>query len=283
MNFREVDPQTNNFDIVYCDVVHRCNMECANCYLPNRDIPDLDADKVIDFISKFQSPTEFRFIGGEPTLHKQLPEMIAAATEMKHRTTVVTNGLRLANKSYVKKLKDAGCKNIYLSMNGFDDDSVYETMDLMKCANKKMQALENILEERFRINIGCIVVKGLNEHVVDKIHNYLTSRRVRPNTSVDFRNVGQIGRYMRGKDENYSFEELQELVHNKFQIDELNIISKDDYSTYVRKGLLRVGVTDWKSMDTGFNEKTNSLRGRLTQNWKVAPFLEHIRVNENGY
>lgn len=283
MNIQEVNPQDCHFDIVYCDIVHRCNMECANCYLPNRDFPDLDTDKVIDFMSKFKNPTEFRFIGGEPTLHKDLPKIIQAATDMKHRSTVVSNGLRLANRSYVQKLKAAGLDNIYLSMNGFDDDTVYQTMDLMACANKKMKALENILAERFRFNIGCIIVKGVNEHVIDKIYNFLTTNRVRPNTSVDFRNVGQIGRYMRGKEQNYNFEELKDLVHNKFEITDLNIISHDDYSMYVRKGLLRIGVTDWKSMDTGFNEKTNSLRGRLTQNWKVAPFLEHIRVNENGY
>ena len=36
------------------------NMECANCYLPNRDLPDLPKDKLIDFLKS--KPTEFRFI-----------------------------------------------------------------------------------------------------------------------------------------------------------------------------------------------------------------------------
>ena len=32
-----------------------------------------------------------------------------------------------------------------------------------------------------------------------------------------------------------------------------------------------------------FDDKTNSIRGRLTQDYKVAPFLEHIKENEGGY
>ena len=33
----------------------------------------------------------------------------------------------------------------------------------------------------------------------------------------------------------------------------------------------------------GFSDKTNEVRGRLTQNFQVAPFLEHIKENNGGY
>ena len=36
-------PEQSPYDIVMVDVTHRCNMTCANCYLPNRVIPDMDA------------------------------------------------------------------------------------------------------------------------------------------------------------------------------------------------------------------------------------------------
>ena len=47
-------PEDSKFKAVYCDIVHRCNMECANCYLPFRHYPDLNTDKVIDFIRRFK-------------------------------------------------------------------------------------------------------------------------------------------------------------------------------------------------------------------------------------
>ena len=131
------EPENNPFKNVYCDIVHRCNMECANCYLPNRDLPDLPKDKLIDFLKKVGKPTEFRFIGGEPTLHKDLPELIEVATSLGHRTTIATNGLRTSSFNYLSKLKNAGLKTVYLSMTGWDNDDIYKITDKMKCATKK--------------------------------------------------------------------------------------------------------------------------------------------------
>ena len=89
-------PEDSSYKAIYCDIVHRCNMECANCYLPFRDYADLNTDKVIDFIKRFKVKTEFRLIGGEPTLHKDLPKIIKEATSLGHRTTIATNGLRIS-------------------------------------------------------------------------------------------------------------------------------------------------------------------------------------------
>ena len=148
------EPENSPYKNVYCDIVHRCNMECANCYLPFRHYPDLPKEKVIDFISRFKKSTEFRFIGGEPTLHKDLPEIIRVSADLGHRPTIATNGLRTANKKYLQKLKDAGLKTVYLSMTGFDDDNVYMITDKLKCAKKKMKTLENVVELNLRLSIN---------------------------------------------------------------------------------------------------------------------------------
>jgi molybdenum cofactor biosynthesis enzyme MoaA len=284
---KEIIPEESNYRIVYLDIVHRCNMECANCYLPNRDFADLETDKILHFISRFKKPTEFRFIGGEPTLHKDLPYIIKQVNEMpiKHRTTVVTNGLRMASGEYVKQLKEAGLKTVYLSMTGFDDDEVYKITDNLACANKKIKALNNIINNKLRLALGCIVIKGLNEHAIDKIKNRLYNSDIRVGTSVEFRNVGQVGRYMRGKDanENYDFEDLKNVIFEKFNVKKPDLLEFDGYSYYLQLGKIRINITDWKTVNEGFNQQTNSIRGRLTPNWTVAPFLEHIKENDGGY
>lgn len=287
MGFLEVEPEDSQYKIVYVDLVHRCNMECANCYLPNRSYPDMDADKIISLISRFTRKTEFRFIGGEPTLHKELPRIIKTINDMplNHRVAVVTNGLKLASKRYTQRLKDAGLKTVYLSLTGYDDDEVYRITDNLACAKQKMMALRNCVDSGIRIAVGCIVVKGLNEHVIGRMKEGFDELGIR--VSFDFRNVGQVGRYMRGNDasENYTFDELRELVHTTFGIDQdnLKILETDEYGLYVRHGRYRVGVTNWAEMAVGFSLATNSTRGRITQNFKVASFLEHVRLNENGY
>ena len=39
----------------------------------------------------------------------------------------------------------------------------------MKCATKKKVTLQNALKLRLRISVGTIIIKGMNEEVIDKI------------------------------------------------------------------------------------------------------------------
>jgi len=282
---REILPENSNYKSVYCDIVHRCNMECSNCYLPNRDLPDLHTEKIIEFISRFKTTTEFRFIGGEPTLHKELPRIIKETTRLGHRSTIATNGLRIANKDYLQELKDCGLKTVYLSMTGFDDDTIYEITDKLKCSKKKMDAFYNCLYLNLRLSIGVIVIKNLNEHIIDKVKNAFGKINYRTGTSIEFRNVGQVGRYMTDKNENYNFDELKTLIFDKFNFvpKPQHILEDNQYSYTFKYGKLRINITNWEGVNEGFDDTTNEIRGRLTPNYTVAPFLEHIKENENGY
>ena len=50
--YYELDPEDNHFTDVTADVTHQCNMTCQNCYIPNRDIPDMDVEKLYEFLKK---------------------------------------------------------------------------------------------------------------------------------------------------------------------------------------------------------------------------------------
>lgn len=266
---------------VYCDIVHRCNMECANCYLPNRLYPDIDKEKMFSFIDKFDYPTEFRFIGGEPTLHPDLDKIIAYAVENGHRTSIATNGLKIASNAYLSLLKDAGLKTVYLSMTGFDEDSVYEITDLAKCAKGKMKALNNVIDLNLRLSIGCIIIKDLNEHLIEKIFDYLKERNVKSGTSIEYRNIGQVGRYMTS--DTYTFTELKNLVCEKLKIENIRTLEDNQYSYAIKHKGFRINLTNWNGVSDGFDEDTNSIRGRMTEQFDVVPFLQHIKDNEGGY
>ena len=55
--YYELEPEDNYFTDVTADVTHKCNMECSNCYVPNRDIPDMDIDKLIDVTKQVEGHT----------------------------------------------------------------------------------------------------------------------------------------------------------------------------------------------------------------------------------
>jgi molybdenum cofactor biosynthesis enzyme MoaA len=282
---KKVPPNKSNYKIVYIDIAHRCNMECANCYLPNRSYPDVDTARLKEFIDQFTIKTEFRLIGGEPTLHKDLADIIAhiSSNPLNHRVGLVTNGLKLASKRYVKQLKLAGLRYAYLSMNGFDNDDVYQTLDNMKCAKLKIKALENCLDQDIFVNIGFIITRGVNESLLKKMHDYFIENKSA--VSFEFRNIGDIGRNMLEDNhiENYSLQEIKSLVFENFNMSEKNIITEDAYSVFCKNRNFLIRLNDWQSLPSGFDQKTNELRGRMTEDFYVAPFLDHILENEGFY
>ena len=95
MKYLEQEPEDNTFNLLMVDLTHRCNMECANCYLPNREILDMDVDKLYKFLNKLPKRVIVRLIGAEPTIRNDLPDIIRNEKRCGHQVSVTTNGLRL--------------------------------------------------------------------------------------------------------------------------------------------------------------------------------------------
>ena len=238
-------------------------------------------------------------------------EIISTVKKLGHRPSLTTNGLKLAQRDYVKKLKEAGLRLLLHSMNGADDDKQYQNLDNGKWATVKVRALENIFAERLPVNTGTIIAKGINETTFarqpqlfglkaaeagidfDKTPPY---NKIKP--VIRLKSVGAIGRYM--KDVSYTMDELIDMA-----IRFLNVKREDIHPTssglvknkanewepmtsYMFKyktiaGHIYVRLIDWQDNDEGVIDHGNPNRGRLTQDFKVAPFFEHVKRNEFQY
>lgn len=293
LNYYEQDPEDNTFIEVVADVTHRCNMNCKNCYIPNRDVPDMNIDNLIDCVSKFPKRTMIRIIGAEPTMRNDLPEIITRVKSAGHKVCLLTNGLRLSRSHYCQQLKDAGLRHTYISMNGVDVDDWYEEIDELRCATKKVAALRNAKAMNWVIDIGCIIVKGVNDDAPTRMINLLKECGIE-NCVIRFKNVGQIGRYL--KRENHTMESLTQLVADQFNlsldhIKEKSIpIEKESIlfpvnpdAKLVYKGGIWIKLTNWDSEGKYSPLLDSKRRGRITEDFKVAPFFEHVKINEGGY
>ena len=112
MNYHELQPEKNTFTNILIDLTHRCNMSCANCYIPNRDIPDLDKDKLFEFLKKLPFRTYIRLIGAEPTLRDDLPEIVSTVKKIGHRPSVTTNWRKDGSFKVYTKIKKSRTKII---------------------------------------------------------------------------------------------------------------------------------------------------------------------------
>ena len=302
LNHYTIEPENNTFTDIGIDITHKCNMECKNCYIPNRDIPDMDIDKLIECISKFPKRTMLRIIGAEPTMRSDLPDIITRIKSQGHKVSLISNGLKLGNENYVLRLKKAGLRHCYISMNGVDNDDWYEIIDELRCAQRKIQALRNITKHRFVTDLGCILVKGVNDFAPYNMMQLLHKENVK-NCVVRFKTIGQIGRYM--DQTNFTMEEMVNTIADQVGVSNDYIFEWQKKWKYARgdseidsflfplnpnakfvyRGGIWIKLVNWDITHSNreWPIPNSTRRGRITEDFKIAPFFEDIKLNEGNY
>jgi uncharacterized radical SAM superfamily Fe-S cluster-containing enzyme len=256
------------------DVTHRCNMTCSNCYLPNRVIPDMDAQWLSSILSRLRKGTFIRLTGGEATLRRDLPDIIRDVRKHGHHPVVMTNGLKLADRAYVRELKKAGMQVCYLSFSGGFDDDLYEAIDEMRCAEKKRMAFENLRAEHVFTSIGMILIPNVNESAITATWKAIEqSRNVR---ELHLRAVGEMGRYMTTPPA--KLDQMFAAFCNAAGVtpESIDIETRTHNAQEFYFGRVHVQMTEWPDLGS-------TRRGRLTPEGMIAPFMEHIIANDGGY
>lgn len=290
-------PETHPFETVMVDLTHRCNMACANCYLPNRSIPDMDKNTLFDCISRFPRRTNIRLAGAEPTLRHDLPEIIMRIIGLGHRVVLLTNGLKLARASYVNALRQAGLRHVYISMNGVDRDDWYQQIDNLACAEKKLQAVRNVITARMVLNTGTILIRGINEGGMQRLINIISQHHPR-HALLRFKNIGALGRYDHDAEAaNLTMADMEMIArkatgHDINTLRQMTMVKGYDEPTTrlfpVVEGTppargIWIKLTDWQADGKGMVDHASQRRGRITPQFTLAPFFDHIKAHEGGF
>lgn len=129
---------------------YRCNARCGFCYYhdlldnPVENEPATSRLRVRLAALRSEGATEVEFTGGEPTIRPDLPELVEYARELGFTNiSVISNGLRIANLTYAKRLVEAGVNDILFSVHG-PDATVHDAHTLIPGSFAKiMQAMGN--------------------------------------------------------------------------------------------------------------------------------------------
>jgi len=130
-NFWETATQKNPDNMTYkmynqvtlIEATDRCNVSCKHCYhVPDNGIEDKPLEWILKMVEI--APTQsICLAGAEPTMRKDLPELIAGIKKLKFlngetRTcSIYTNGIKLQKEDYLKILADAGLDTINMSIH----------------------------------------------------------------------------------------------------------------------------------------------------------------------
>jgi len=125
-------------------LTYRCNATCDFCDIWEQPSPYVTLENVaanLDGLKKLGVKV-VDFTGGEPLLHRQLPEILGLAKDKGFITTVTTNGLL-----YPKKAKSlAGLIDmLHFSLDSFDREQ-HDTMRGVACYDAVLKSIDIALE-----------------------------------------------------------------------------------------------------------------------------------------
>lgn len=155
-----------------------CNLRCHWCYakgtgFSNEQIEIGLAKDIIDFMAEHNA-TRVTLLGGETTLYSQLPTLLRYCQHKRVYSTVVSNGLRLADENYLDSLIESGVQKIAISLKGTSEKD-YRTqtgsfgfckaLKAIKLTNKKGVNLNvsTVLSKNFRADKAIELIKILGE------------------------------------------------------------------------------------------------------------------------
>ena len=163
-------------NIVFVDVTNRCNMNCPICIATIRDMafdfnPPMDYfERLFADVARIDPPPVLLLFGGEPTVRNDLLQIIATARKHGLKPHVVTNGIRLADEDYCRKLCEARVP-LRFAFDGRSPE-IYEKLRHNRAAyDQKMKALANLSKySRRKHTIIATVGNGFNDqHIADMI------------------------------------------------------------------------------------------------------------------
>ena len=160
------------------DITNRCNLKCPVCFANAAAagyVYEPSKKEIFEMIENLRRndpvpPPALQFSGGEPTIRKDLFDLVKKAKELGfHHVEVNTNGLRLAKSlDFCRGLLEAGVSTVYLQFDGLTSD-VYEFTRGVDLLDIKMKALENCREAGLSIVLVVTLVKGVNDHQLGDI------------------------------------------------------------------------------------------------------------------
>jgi hypothetical protein len=160
------------------DVTNRCNLRCPVCfanaaaagylYEPTKEEIRLMLRNLRNL--KPHPCPAIQYAGGEPTVRKDIVELIEMAKEEGFtHVQIATNGIRLAKRdNLAKKLKDAGLNTVYLSFEGVTPEPYIENKG-RNLLPDKIQAIENCRKAGLGVVLVPTLVKGVNDSQVGEI------------------------------------------------------------------------------------------------------------------
>jgi 7,8-dihydro-6-hydroxymethylpterin dimethyltransferase len=155
-----------------------CNLDCPVCFAESGTghQPDgfslslAQVESMLDaFVAAEGEPEAVQLSGGEPSIHPQILDILAAATARGIPLVMLnTNGIRLARDPRFAPALAALGVHVYLQFDGFED-ATHLAIRGRRLQEIKRTALDRCAVAGVRVSLAAAVERGINEHELGAI------------------------------------------------------------------------------------------------------------------
>lgn len=159
--------------VLMLEPLFRCNLECAGC--GKIDYPDDILDKRLSFADCMQAVDECNapmvsIPGGEPLIHREMPQIVAGIIARKKYVYLCTNALLLK-----KRINDY-TPSPYLTFS-IHLDGLKQRHDASVCQegvfDRAVEAIKLALHKGFRVTVNCTLFQGEKAEEVAEFLDYV--------------------------------------------------------------------------------------------------------------
>lgn len=160
------------------DVTNRCNLRCPVCFANaavSKQLYEPSYEEIRGMLRNLRNnkpvpAPAIQYAGGEPTVRKDIVELVKLATEEGFtHVQIATNGIKIAKDPELPvKLKEAGLNTVYLQFDGVTEEP-YIKIRSRNILSTKLEAIENCRKAGMGIVLVPTLVKGINHDQIGDI------------------------------------------------------------------------------------------------------------------
>ncbi|MCX6556527.1 MAG: radical SAM protein, partial [Candidatus Aminicenantes bacterium] len=147
-------------------LTYHCNVNCSHCYNQRRESAELgtgDWKKILKILWDNGIP-HVDFTGGEPTLREDLLDLVVYAEDLGLITGLLTNGVRLADDSFVAGLKTAGLDYVQVTLES-QIEEIHNRMVDSEAFAKTVQGIKNAVAHSIHVITNSTITAANRDHL----------------------------------------------------------------------------------------------------------------------
>lgn len=307
VNFIQKKNQASiDYKICWMTVNRACNLNCKWCYAKEtkyKKSDDMDIMMAFDIIDlcKELNIRNITLIGGEPTIYPYIADVIEYANSKNISCGLVTNGLKLAEYSFVSKLIKLGQKSFSISVKG-ENPQKFRAITGKDEFSTVIRGIKNCLANEAKVSVSMVLDEDNIDSYLEGVQ-YLSEigvQHFRFSFCYEFDTTGECKKFLASNNPKRivtkfinSYDKLNRITNGRFSLFEslpLCIWDKKFIELLEKRGQIKTVCQLLKRTGLIFDSKGNLIPcnampsikiGSLYKNFKNASELKKYAETQN--